>query len=422
MSRAGEKYLMQYEEGWHSTGEKYVCEHCFTDDSIKEFIHENSIEYKCDYCNLTNNKPIAAHMDIVLELVARSLLSEWTDPAEELPYESKEGGYQGNTYDTYEVLWEIEFPTENELLLDDIVRGLTQEIWCRKSPFQLSEDQMLFYTWEDFCYAVKHQTRYLFFTQDEDEYSPYTPSQILDEIGTILFGLGLVKPIKVGTPIIRARGNYKWVKLNSAKELGTPPVTAAFYSNRMSPAGIPMFYGAFEEYTAIAEVVSINISPCKVITLATFYPTRDLHVLDLTNLPEVPSLFSDEKRHLRDPISFLHKFAEDISKPVAKDGYEHINYVPTQVVTDYIRKRFFEEYGNKPDGIIYKSSLVEDGSSIVLFVSNDQCVDRSNNIATDSEKILELRDVRVSQINPKISLRSLIDCVKARWGHLRNVD
>jgi len=279
---------------------------------------------------------------------------------------------------------------------------LINEIWCIKSPFQLRKDDQLFATWEDFCFAVKHQTRYLFFRQDDDVYSQYKPSLILDEIGNILDEVNLNTKIKTSKSLIRAREHLESITLKSAKELGTPPMSAAKYSNRMSPAGIPMFYGSFEEDTAINEILKNNVSPGIVLTLGFFHPIRDLNVLDLTNIPEVPSLFSDEERHLRAPISFLRKFARDLSKPVKQDGYEHINYVPTQIVTEYIRHRYRDRFGVKVDGIIYRSSVVDEGTSFVLFVENDQCINNLDESSSNKEKLLLLRNVkRVNNITHK---------------------
>jgi hypothetical protein len=47
-----------------------------------------------------------------------------------------------------------------------------------------------------------------------------------------------------------------------------------------------------------------------------------------------PSLFDEQRRHLRAGLSFLHDFAADLAKPIEKDGREHIEYVPTQIVTE----------------------------------------------------------------------------------------
>ena len=52
-------------------------------------------------------------------------------------------------------------------------------------------------------------------------------------------------------------------------------------------------------------------------------------------VPAWPSGVSshERRRHLRAALSFLRGFVEDLAKPIKKDGREHIEYVPTQIVT-----------------------------------------------------------------------------------------
>src|SRR5437870_5994128 len=52
-------------------------------------------------------------------------------------------------------------------------------------------------------------------------------------------------------------------------------------------------------------------------------------------VPAWPSGVSshERRRHLRAALSFLRGFVEGLAKPIKKDGREHIEYVPTQIVT-----------------------------------------------------------------------------------------
>ncbi|KTE15559.1 hypothetical protein ATE71_07390 [Sphingopyxis sp. H115] len=92
----------------------------------------------------------------------------------------------------------------------------------------------------------------------------------------------------------------------------------------MSPTGIPMFYGAFDADTAWAENFDPALHAGQVASVGTFRPTRDLKVLDLAQLPPVPSIFDSERRNLLNTLRFLHRFADDVSKPIARDGREHM--------------------------------------------------------------------------------------------------
>ena len=142
----------------------------------------------------------------------------------------------------------------------------------------------------------------------------------------------------------------------------------------MSPAGIPMFYGSLDAKTAIAETYDKKGIIKSYVTVATFKTLKAFKVLDLTSLPEMPSLFDPSKRHFRAPFIFIRSFLADFSKPIERDGREHIEYVPTQVVTEYFRHIVRDEAGDIVRGIVYPSARRKKGKSCVLFFENKDCV------------------------------------------------
>jgi hypothetical protein len=91
--------------------------------------------------------------------------------------------------------------------------------------------------------------------------------------------------------------------------------------------------------------------------------------LNLTKLPDLPSIFDDNRRNEREGLIFLEHFIEEISKPVTKDGSEHIEYVPSQVVSEYFALVFQPAKGKNLDGILYPSSVHSGGRNLVLFPS-----------------------------------------------------
>jgi RES domain len=136
-----------------------------------------------------------------------------------------------------------------------------------------------------------------------------------------------------------------------------------------------MFYGAEDENTAVAEVTTSGWPQGHDLTIGWFETLRELNVLDLVELPPVPSLFDKSALEIRPSLIFLHTFAHEVSKPVALDVFEHIEYVPTQIVTEYFRHAFEPEFGTRVDGIRYRSSVTRAGVCLVLFVDNESCVD-----------------------------------------------
>jgi hypothetical protein len=63
--------------------------------------------------------------------------------------------------------------------------------------------------------------------------------------------------------------------------------------------------------------------------------------------------------------------SDEISRPIARDAHRHIEYVPTQVVTEYVSAR----YEDRPvEGIRYRSSKNPKGTALVLFADDRNLV------------------------------------------------
>jgi len=164
----------------------------------------------------------------------------------------------------------------------------------------------------------------------------------------------------------------------------------------MSPAGISMFYGSFEIETAISETYETEKKVSKELVCATFNPVRALYVIDLSEKVEIPSLFDEIKREDRFLLKFLKDFISDFSKPIERIDRAHVDYVPTQVVTEYIRHIFpHTRFGSEIDGIVYPSSKDKALKCVVIFASSEQCVDTISGIG---EEMLVLKKVEVIKI------------------------
>lgn len=133
----------------------------------------------------------------------------------------------------------------------------------------------------------------------------------------------------------------------------------------MNPAGIPYLYLAFDQATAVAETVA---SPPTTVVIARFKATQTLKVIDLTRLPPVPSIFDSSKRAILEGVQFLESFVKSIARPVSKDGSEHIEYVPSQVVSEYFAQVFSPSSREASvAGLIYPSAVRPRGKNLVVF-------------------------------------------------------
>ena len=127
-----------------------------------------------------------------------------------------------------------------------------------------------------------------------------------------------------------------------------------------------MFYGSVDKLTAQKEVSHDAKDPA-VVTVGTFVTLKEIKVLDLTRVPPVPSLFDLANHGIRPACIFLNAFVDDLTKPVVKDGREHVKYVPSQVVTEYFRHIFRDDDEVPIHGILYPSAVNDGGKSCVLF-------------------------------------------------------
>jgi hypothetical protein len=74
-----------------------------------------------------------------------------------------------------------------------------------------------------------------------------------------------------------------------------------------------------------------------------------------------------------------------------------------QIVAEYFRHLYEQQTGQRVDSIAYRSAVVRDGSNVVLFIQNDDCVDAFAPAPSNERKVrlvsyehlrLELRAVR----------------------------
>lgn len=106
-----------------------------------------------------------------------------------------------------------------------------------------------------------------------------------------------------------------------------------------------------------------------------FESVKPLSVIDLSKGLDIPSLFDEHERDNRDYIRFLFDFVSDFTKSIERSDRAHVDYVPTQVVTEYIRYVFKSEKENQIDGVIYPSSKNDGKKAIVIFANSDQCIE-----------------------------------------------
>jgi hypothetical protein len=133
-----------------------------------------------------------------------------------------------------------------------------------------------------------------------------------------------------------------------------------------------MFYGCLDQATAYAETVDPGRLDGKTVSGACFKAMRSLTILDLLAIPTIQSFFA-ASRDRRHAIRFLEEFAKDLAQPINRDGRPYIDYVPIQVLTEYVRYELRAPDGSPFDGIKYRSSR-NSQPCFVVFATQEQCL------------------------------------------------
>ena len=354
----------------------YVCQDCIDDQALKLFVSRCGRIDKCGFCGQTETSGL--NLGALFTYMASCLHTEWEDANGAVAWEH--GFVPGPAVmDSADLLDCLDRPLKNEDLHWEFANAF-QHPWCERNPYRLEHSEMLFLSWSRFCQMTKTDRRYFWYRAsaktDKDGDELLDPAQVPDEIGRAIVRVGrrMIIP-NLDVPLFRARAHYRPRKFYTAKELGSPPSEAA-KNNRMSGAGISMFYAAASEETAIAE---IRPSPGKAVTVGTWRPTRELVVLDLLAAQPIPSIFDQTAQGDRKWLRFLAEFADSLAQSIDPDDAP-VEYVPTQIMTEYIRDHLHSPDGQQVDAIRYPSAAgTSDGVCWVVFAKPEDCGDSSDN-------------------------------------------
>lgn len=346
--------------------EGMLCLAHITDPALLADLEDESISGSCMLCGATGESRTIELEDLMTVFI--DTFRYFYAPADELPYDSEDGVYVGPQSTTQDAVWDLASDAFDAAVLDDAIHLLANAIgdehewtWWGAG----GDPDQIHFEWDRFARAVKHESRFVFLDGD-----PADPSM------GFLFGLrdyvdeknGLIRTLPAGSAIFRGRLCEEPNAIGkTARHLGPAPVTRAG-ANRMSPQGISYFYGSSDIETAVAEIAGHGVEPLAVV--GRFVTTRDLSVLDLTSPPSMPSHFDRGRRREHKILSFLGSFVTAITAPVIPDGRQHVEYVPTQVVTEYLRRIARVRL----DGLVLPSSRTAE-RTFVLFVDQDGVAD-----------------------------------------------
>jgi hypothetical protein len=384
MGFAKRQFEEEEERGWRSGGAKTVCDRHLEDEALVRLVGDAADATCCSYCDREADTPFAIDIDVLIERIATSIPFEWRG-ADDEGVAWDEGDYVGETYDSWDLITDLG-PLNHGDLIADVVRALPEHAWVQRDFYRLRPDERLVFGWRQFGEIVKHRRRY-FFADDrpdalDDDPDYVAPGEMLVAIGDALQEAGLVRTLSRETPVHRVRAHERNQYPTDAASLGVAPQEFLRASGRMAPAGVPLFYGALDFETADDEARHANPSS-PAFTHGTFALRRPAVVVDLASPPSVPSLFDPVEREHRPAFNFLRQFSESVSQPFERDDRVHIEYVPTQVVTEWLRTRFDPGDSRRLDGVLFASARRPGGQNLALFIDNHGACDREDEAAED---------------------------------------
>jgi hypothetical protein len=319
------------------------CTSCFDDETIREYIRENSSETgECDYCGSKRRRLIDVRelADYFQNLIGM--------------YDESDNGYTliSLVQDEWMVFSDkLHSAGESGGLLEDIVNSNWDDD-SGEPPIDANNTYVKHETlediesWDSFCDAV---------AEDPDAEPEF--GELFEE------GLAVAeKIIPAATILHRARPG--WGGLNASHrrvpyqgvDIGAPPAAKAG-PGRANRAGRVVLYAAESELTAVSEIRPARgywVSTCQVRT------RNALRLLDLVDgIPRINPFTTESLAWYVEFNELLGKFAEALSTPLARSD-DIADYRPSQKLCEYV-----EQLGY--DGVRYPSALAENGVNVVFF-------------------------------------------------------
>ena len=360
---------------------KHTCYGCITDPFLADEVKERGIPTLCSNCGHSREafslKDLADRIDEVLQehfertpddpdfldtiFIREGLLDHWIpDGAPVVNIISDMAGLSEEIAE--DVRYTLSEPNRylaikegGEDPYDD------QAYYDERSP----DDWDLRYGWKSFCDEIMFRERIF------PENAEPVLQKIFRDLSTMatLDGTSVVREINPSEdfPIWRARTAQSKEELTAmlrdpAQQLGPPPHSIA-EAGRMNQKGIPVFYGALEEETCVAEVRPPVGSQ---VVLGRFKLLRPVKLLNLGLFSRVyvdVSHFNPDYSDLHGRTLFLRNLVAELSRPIMPRDVER-EYLPTQFVASFLARKASPRF----DGIIFPASQTDmDGQNLVLF-------------------------------------------------------
>ncbi|MCX5340334.1 RES domain-containing protein [Streptomyces atratus] len=350
---------------------QYLCLDEIHDAALRRELAGYCDPGRCDFCGSTPGEGVVAFGDFLEEIMSAV---RWAyERASDAAVLFEDGDWLAPTMTLPDIIREILGESD---AVTAAVASVAEEhddgdTWVRRDYPWPTAELALHRGWDDFCAAVDACGPPALepgSTGQSLEFRKYAPREMLDLIYDVADKTGRIVPLGADTTLWRSRVSVEPIECTAAALGPAPPDRAA--ANRMSGAGVSMFYGAEDPLTAQREVLAHHdgSSPVSVATCR-FSLLRDVWILDLVDLEPVPSIFDRHERELRPFYDFMHHFAEQVRRPLDPDDVEASGYAYTQIFTQYLRHDT-----SLVSGIRFQS-VQSQGVNCVVFAGPERCTD-----------------------------------------------
>ena len=353
-------------------GHQYVCRACIGDRILAEQVEREGVQAKCTYCQTTE---AALTLSALSNCIHQVLEKHFQPiPEDDIPEQWR------RSFDDAETAIEEVAKLEQGIAAD--VREYLFNRFARtvdaaerdENPYShrmlYGERQTDTSDFRSAWWDLKNETR------SRARYFGATTVDTLDKIFenldflTTFWDRPVIREIRPGEPessVWRGRIAHSDLEVEPIlQSLGSklgPPPSDRTTAGRMNAEGIPVFYGALEEQTCVAEV---RAPVGGFVVLGKFDLLRPIRILDLhalSNAYSEVSYFHTDYAEQRSRETFLAELVGEIGRPIMPHE-EAREYIATQVVSEYLANRIQPSL----HGIIFPSSQTAGhGRNVVLF-------------------------------------------------------
>lgn len=346
-----------------------VCPSCVPDQGLSGWIALEGAQIStCSFCGRsTHTASVEDLFNYMLSVIER----EWSPASEsdQIPFSHEfrdDPDFQPEEYETTDLLGLLDEPLGDDGRLRDMFCEALPEAWIHDDNWVGTARQNLEWSWEGFAEQLKSRTRFLILREPAKAAAPSVetpPHKMLDHLAHVIDQTDLIRVLPSGTLLFRGRKHRPDEVFTTSADLGAPHARYA-EAQRMSPPGISFFYGSTDAETCLAELRGLQ---GELAIVGRWSSNRPLTILDLVDLPATPSIFDWIYGDIHDLVLFARWFVGQITKPVLAHDRPQVDYIPSQVVAEFIRFAMTSDDGASIDGIRFPSVAQRGGINLALF-------------------------------------------------------